>query len=119
MRNNAMWNCKNPHQGTMPKVLCLCSAGLLRSPTIAWVMSNNDYNTRAAGIYDYALVEMDEVLIAWADLIVCANTDVYKNVINKVGEKPIYDLKLPDVYGFREKALVTKVKSKLKELELI
>ena len=119
MINNALCNCNNQYHGVLPNVLFLFSAGLLRSPTIAWVMSNHDYNTRAAGIYDYALVEMDEVLIAWADIIVCANTDVYKNVVNKVGEKPIYDLKLPDVYIFREKALVNKVKSKLKELELI
>jgi predicted protein tyrosine phosphatase len=30
---NRLGNCKNYHQGKFKRVLCVCSAGLLRSPT--------------------------------------------------------------------------------------
>jgi len=118
-RNNALWNCKNPNQGVFKKVLCVCSAGLLRSPTIAWVMGNNGYNTRACGVHDYALIEIDEVLLEWADLIVCANTDIFDIVTRKTHNKDIADLKLPDQFEYREPTLVRLIEEKLKELKLI
>jgi predicted protein tyrosine phosphatase len=71
---NRLGNCGNRFQGGRNRVLCVCSAGMLRSPTIAWVLSNEPYgfNTRAAGISDeYALIPVDEVLLSWADEIVC------------------------------------------------
>lgn len=118
VRNNALWNCKNPYQGKYKKVLCLCSAGLLRSPTIAWVMGNHGYNTRAAGIHDYALIPVDEVLYTWADLIVCANTDIFNAVVNNTTQD-IFDLKLPDKFEYRDPELVQLIEEKLKELKLI
>src|SRR5580658_1563149 len=74
MSFNRLHNVRNPMQGDAKRVLCLCSAGLLRSPTVAWVLSNApyDYNTRAAGVdHEYALVGIDQFLICWADEIVC------------------------------------------------
>jgi predicted protein tyrosine phosphatase len=69
---NRLANCKNPFQGTAKKVLTVCSAGLLRSPTAAKVLSETyGFNCRAAGIVEeYALVPVTEVLIFWADEIV-------------------------------------------------
>lgn len=118
-RNNALWNCKNPYQGDFKKVLCVCSAGLLRSPTIAWIMSNHGYNTRACGVHDYALIELDKVLLEWADLIVCANTDIYEIITKKPHNKDIVDLKLPDQFQYRDPELVQLIEEKLKELKLI
>lgn len=117
-RNNALWNCKNPYQGDFKKALCVCSAGLLRSPTIAWVMSNNGYNTRACGVHDYALIELDEVLLEWPDIIVCANTDIF-NIVAPQTTQDIFDLKLPDKFKYRDPELVQLIEEKLKELELI
>lgn len=71
---NRKWNSHNEYQGKHKRVLCVCSAGLLRSPTAAWVLSNPPYNfnTRAAGIdVGHALIPVDDVLIEWADEIVC------------------------------------------------
>jgi predicted protein tyrosine phosphatase len=71
---NRLANCKNEFQGQYRRVLCVCSAGLLRSPTAAVVLSAPpfNFNTRAAGLSrDYALIPVDRVLLHWADEIVC------------------------------------------------
>ena len=119
MRNNALWNCKNPHQGNRERVLCVCSAGLLRSPTIAWVLSNHGYNTRAVGIYDYALIQIDPVLIEWADKIVCADTNIQEYLTNTYNLDYLINLGIPDQYGFRDPILVTIIETKLKEIGMI
>ena len=70
--NNRLHNCTNPHQGVTKKVLCVCSAGLLRSPTAAVVLNREyDYNTRACGVdKGHALIPIDDVLCEWADEVV-------------------------------------------------
>ena len=113
-RMNALWNCKNPHQGNFPKVLCVCSAGLLRSPTIAYVLSQEGYNTRAAGVHDYALVPVDEVLLEWADFIVCADVE-HTSILRAQTDKEIITLNIPDKYGFRDLELVQLIKEKWQE----
>ena len=119
MRSNALWNCKNPNQGPMKRVLCVCSAGLLRSPTIAWIMSNNGYNTRAAGVHDYALVKVDDILLKWADLVVCA--DQHHADILRVNHPDVecIVLRIPDQFQFRDPALCRIIEERLKELKLI
>lgn len=115
---NRLYNCKNPWQGESKKVLCVCSAGLLRSPTIAWVLSNNpwNYNTRACGIYDYALVMIDDVLLTWADEIVTVEDEhehFIKERLNKLNlSTKVINLQLPDNFGFRDKELITLIKEK-------
>ena len=59
---NRLANTHNPYQGDFKKVLCVCSAGLLRSPSTAFVLSQDpfNFNTIAAGINeDYALIVVD------------------------------------------------------------
>ena len=48
---NRLHNATNPYQGSYKKVLCVCSAGMLRAPTAAVVLSRPpyDFNTRAVG----------------------------------------------------------------------
>lgn len=68
--NNRIFNSGNPNQGDYKRMLCVCSAGLLRSPTTAYVLSQApyNYNTRAAGLVaDFALIPVDEVLLRWAE----------------------------------------------------
>lgn len=102
--NNRMWNAKNPYQGKAKKVLVVCSAGLLRSPTIANLLASPPYNfnTRAVGVEkEYALIPMDDVLVEWADEFVFVNDEVYQvaDAIFKM-EKPCVVLNINDNYEF-------------------
>lgn len=115
-------NCSNHHQGKYKKVLAVCSAGMLRSPTIQWVLSQKPYgyNCRAAGIAkDYALVQLDDVLITWADEIVCADSEHYVTVTNRLATlqrvAPVINLKLPDIYEYRNPKLVKLIKERYNE----
>lgn len=45
--NNRKHMMKHPSQGDFKKVLCVCSGGLLRSPTVAWVLSNPPFTLYA------------------------------------------------------------------------
>lgn len=110
---NRIHNAKNPNQGDAKKVLCVCSAGLLRSPTAAEVLSRPpfNFNTRSAGaVQDYALIHADAALIAWADEIVCMQEDHVEWIDKKaIGEKPVIVLGIPDSFQFRDPELVTMI----------
>ena len=124
---NRLANAQNPYQGDMKRVLCVCSAGLLRSPTIAWVLSNPPYNcnTRAAGVsQDYALIPIDDALIHWADEIVCADeeharpiTELIKENNFLAKEKPIHILSIEDKYKTRSPELVKIVEAELERVK--
>lgn len=113
---NRMANAKNPFQGKAKKVLCVCSAGLLRSPTAAFVLGQEpfNFNTRSAGVFeDFALIPVDEVLIEWADEIVCMSKEheeILKTIVPKNDDgtttKPIFCLNVPDIYEFKNPDLM-------------
>ena len=118
-------NCRNVYQLSYPRVLCVCSAGLLRSPTLAWVLSQDPYNcnVRIAGIRpEYALVPVDDVLLAWADHVVCVNRferELLQPMIDKyphgdLCKLKIWELKIPDQYPFRHPELVKIIQNQLK-----
>lgn len=66
---SAPWN--NPYQNEDPRLLFVCSAGLLRSPTGAELFSKKGYNTRSCGSHiEFALIPLTANLIRWANLIV-------------------------------------------------
>lgn len=109
MSMNRLSNIKNPYQGKAKKVLCVCSAGLLRSPTTAWVLSNApfNFNTRSAGINDeYALICVDEVLVEWADEIICMSGSQRSVLQEAFPKKKITSFDIPDNFGYRDPALV-------------
>lgn len=112
---NRLANSTNPFQGKYKKVLCLCSAGLLRSPTTAFVLSQEPYNfnTRAAGLVkEFALIPVDRVLLSWADEIVCMDNAQKKQVESMLEEtKPVYSLDISDSYGYRSPELIESIKS--------
>ena len=113
---NRLANCKNPFQGSAKKVLVVCSAGLLRSPTAAWVLSNEPYlyNTRAAGIDDdFALIVVDDVLLEWADEIVCMDKS-HQRELRTMPQKPIKLLNLPDKYPRMHPELIKAIKNAYK-----
>lgn len=107
-------------QGIDKKVLCVCLAGLLRSPTAAWILSNPPYNfnTRSCGAEgSIALVPITQRLINWADEIVCMNTDIYEFIkgLSKPVTAPIINLQITDTYAFREPELIQLIKERYNE----
>lgn len=109
-RINALHNCKNPYQGNYRRVLCVCSAGLLRSPTAAVVLAKEyKYNTRACGIHDYALIQFDEVLGLWADEIVCVEESI-ANLIPEQYKGKVVTLNIPDQYDYMNPELQELIK---------
>jgi predicted protein tyrosine phosphatase len=112
-----MGNAQNPFQNDHKKVLCVCSAGLLRSPTAAVVLSQPPYNfnTRAVGcVTEYALIPIDEVLVEWADEIVCmeqSHVDRIQRDILHSGSKTFVVLGIPDRFPYRDPELVEAIKA--------
>ena len=113
-------NASNRYQGKYKRVLAVCSGGLLRSPTIAHTLAAEpyNYNTRSVGIdSDYALNLIDQVMLEWADEIVCANIEHEEEVRRRLEEvgitkKTIVCLKLEDVYPYRDRKLVHLIKKR-------
>ena len=81
-KRNQLANVGNPFQGKAKKVLCICSAGLLRSPTLANVLHRQfGFNTRAVGsCKEYALIPISQALIWWADEIVFVNQENFDDL---------------------------------------
>ena len=107
---NRLANSNNRYQGKYKRVLCVCSAGLLRSPTAALVLSQEPYNfnTRAAGLEpEFALIPVDRVLLEWADQIVTMTPDQAQGVRALLEEeKPIVVLGIDDNYRYRDQELI-------------
>lgn len=115
---NRLGNATNPYQGDFKRVLCVCSAGLLRSPTLAWVLSQDPYNfnTRAVGWnHDFALIPVDEAHIKWADQIVFVEPSVERGFLSLLNDevkerltrtKELITLNIPDNYEYRDPKLV-------------
>lgn len=101
----------NPYQGTDPKVLFVCSMGILRSATAARLYAKN-FNTRSAGSWGDALIPITPILIAWADEIVFVNIENYNNVLARFGQDCLKDvpsvrvLAIPDQYPHMDSRLI-------------
>ena len=113
----------NEWQGESKRVLCLCSANMLRSPTMQVVLSGEpfNYNTRSCGTHDFALIPLTADLLSWADEIVCADTEHFERVhaiLDRLPTrevKPIVNLRIPDIYGYRDPQLVQLIGDKYQE----
>lgn len=118
---NRLGNAGNRFQGKTKKVLCVCSAGLLRSPTMAHVLSSDpwNFNTRAAGMSkEYALVPVDLVLATWADEIVVVESWMQEQLRVDYPDlsAPIHVVQLTDSFEYRDPALVKLLKEHLPKL---
>lgn len=114
---NQLGNARNPYQGEARKVLCVCSAGLLRSPSLANVLHTDfGYNTRACGTSQmYALIPLSEALVEWADEIIFTDQEAYdsldqldKEYIKDSGAE-VFILDIPDNYDYMHPTLVEAV----------
>lgn len=111
---NRLANVHNRFQGKYKRVLCVCSAGLLRSPTTALVLSQEPYNfnTRSAGLdKEFALIPVDDALLEWAQEIVCMNQE-QKNELSNMTDKKIICLDILDSYSYREAELISLIKER-------
>ena len=115
--NNRLGNCRNPYQGDTKKVLCVCSAGLLRSPTAANVLHREyGYNTRACGAdVGHALIPLDDVLLNWADEIVVMTTDI-EEAIPEAHQSKVVNLDIPDSFVYMDETLQQQIKEKYADL---
>lgn len=105
----------NPYQGTDPKILFVCSAGLLRSATGANLFAKKGYNTRNCGTHDYALIPLSSNLIHWADKIFFVNRENFDTAMFTFEAIPhLLDLleskstvlDIPDEYPYNHPELV-------------
>ena len=110
---NLLANTKNPYQGDFKRVLCICSAGLLRSPTAARVIQETyGHNTRSAGISEeYALIPVDEALLTWADEIIVMESWMSQQIPSKWDDK-IQCLHIEDNYSYMDPELQTLIKER-------
>ena len=68
----------NQYQGPRKRLLFVCSAGMLRSPTAAAVATSLGHNARSCGsALDYALIPISVNLVYWADKIYFVKMDNY------------------------------------------
>lgn len=123
-QTNAPYN--NPYQGSKHRMLWVCSAGLLRSPTGAFVAAQRGYNTRACGSNQaYALINLSGNLIDWADTIVFVNKEnqhqaleTFEGTGYDIGAKAVI-LDIPDRYEAFDPCLQKLLNEGLDKLEEI
>ena len=118
---NQLYNIHNASQGDTKKVLCVCSAGLLRSATLQnFLIKEYGYNVRNCGAEaSYALIPISDALCLWADEIVFVNKENYdlvKDDLFDLGiEKDIIKvLDIPDIYNFNDPRLIEIIKKQYK-----
>jgi predicted protein tyrosine phosphatase len=123
---NRLGNVNNKYQRFFQhkRVVCVCSAGLLRSPTAAVVLAGEpwNYNTRASGIIpEFALVPLDDVLLEWADEFVCMTRDhalaVECRLSNAGLKTEVVCLDIPDNFSYRDPELVRIITERYKAFQ--
>lgn len=108
----------NPFQTNACRVLCVCTVGMLRSPTLANELHKlYGYNTRSCGVSDsHALVPISTALINWADEIVFMDFGAYDEFTNvkenmelikevKDTRADVFILNVPDDYDWNDRHL--------------
>ena len=110
---NKLHNLSNPYQGKDKKVLTVCSAGLLRSPSTAVVLNREfGFNTRSCGLDEnYALVPFSHALWAWANEVVVMEAWMKQQIetiivaMDMEINKPILCLNIRDSYAYMDERL--------------
>jgi predicted protein tyrosine phosphatase len=119
-KNAEIFNTTAPYnnysQGSAPRWLFVCSAGLLRSPTGAALAIRKGLNSRSCGsAIDYALIPISANLIMWADKIVFVNEENYRECLDLFKEHQMLHslltlrslvLDIPDIYNYNDPDLI-------------
>ena len=123
LKRNQLGVIFNEWQGKTKKVLTVCSAGCLRSPTAAHILSSPpfNFNTRCAGTSsEYAIIPVTEALIVWADVILVMDSyqqkyinDLQNKLFNEKDNwaydfklKEVINLEIEDDFAYRDPYLV-------------
>jgi len=115
---NQLANTTNIYQGTIKKVLTVCSAGLLRSATLQnFLIREYGYNVRNCGTEEsYALIPISEALVTWADEIIFVSPENYHKVKSEIDllgfSNKCKVLNIPDMYSFNDPDLIAICKEK-------
>ena len=106
----------NHYQGSAPRWLFVCSAGLLRSPTGAALAIKKGLNARSCGsAVDYALIPISANLIMWAEKIVFVNEENYHESLEVFKDYQMLHnlltvrslvLNIPDMYEYNDPDLI-------------
>lgn len=106
----------NHYQGSAPRWLFVCSAGLLRSPTGAALAIRKGINARSCGSeIDLALIPISANLIMWAEKIVFVNENNYHQCLELFADHQMLHnlltvrslvLDIPDMYEYNDHELV-------------
>lgn len=73
----------NQYQTSAKRMLFVCSAGMLRSPTMANVATEMGFNARSCGSHVRdALIPLSANLIMWAEHIFFVNRENYNGAMN-------------------------------------
>lgn len=111
-------------QGNTKKVLCVCSAGLLRSATLQnFLIREYGYNVRNCGTDEsYALILISQALVLWADEIVFVHAFNFNDVKAELSEYGVLEkchvLNIPDMFAFNEPVLVEICKDQYQKIVL-
>ena len=132
IKRNQLGVVQNAYQGRHRRVLTVCSAGCLRSPTAAHILSSPpwNFNTRCAGTSEeYAIVPVTEALVIWADVILVMDQFQWNRIMdiqNKLAQevdhmfeyeyKPMHNLEIEDDFGYRDPKLVEIMTEKFKQI---
>ena len=115
----------NYSQTPAKRLLFVCSAGMLRSPTAQIVATQMGYNARACGSsIEMALIPLSIHLIQWAHKIIFINQDNYLEALQRFSASEYdEDIKLksivwgiPDHYNWGDSVLFGIIREKLTEL---
>lgn len=115
---NAAGVCNNTYQGDAKRVLTVCSAACLRSPTAAVVLNQEyDYNTKAAGVsLEYAIVPVTGRLLMWSEEIVVMENWQAHEIIGMLEimhiDRPVVCLNIDDDYSYMQPELVELIKER-------
>jgi len=112
----------NEYQGRDPRILFVCSAGLLRSATAANLFARKGWNTRSCGSSEYALIPISANLIYWAHKIFFMNKKNmdealktfkdHRDLLDMIAKKSV-TLTIPDNFGYNNPELVKHLEGKV------
>ena len=98
---------------TLIKVLFVCDANQLRSPTAEKLFAGSaGFEVRSAGLNSDASVPVTKELVTWADKVFVMEQR-QRNKLRKLGASKITCLDIPDDYEFMDAFLVHQLHEKL------
>jgi predicted protein tyrosine phosphatase len=118
---NAASVCNNMYQGDAKRVLTVCSAACLRSPTAAVVLNQEyGYNTKAAGVsLEYAIAPVTGRLLMWSQEVVVMDNWQAHEIIGMLEimhiTRPVICLNIDDNYSYMQPELVSLIKQRYTE----